>query len=112
MRQAKFKYNNKKTVIDGHTFDSKREAKRYEKLKDLQERGKITGLQLQKKYVLQDKYVKNGKGIRAIEYVVDFEYTDSEGNLVVEDCKGFRTPVYKLKKKMFEYRYPQTIIES
>lgn len=106
------KFKNKKVLLDGYTFDSKKEARRYVKLKELQGRGEISDLELQTRFTLQDKYVKNGKKIKAIEYVADFVYKDSEGNQIVEDCKGFRTPIYKLKKKIFEYRYPHTIKES
>jgi hypothetical protein len=98
------KYNARKTVIDGIKFDSKKEAARYCELKILLQAGEITDLELQPEYILQDAFIKNGKKYRAIKYRADFRYKDY-GKIVVEDVKGMRTPVYKIKKKMFEYRY-------
>lgn len=105
------KYYNKKTEVDGITFDSKLEAQRYRELKVLEKAGYIKDLKLQPKYELQPSYKKNGKTIRKIEYIADFSYFDNELNkLVVEDTKGFKTDVYRLKKKMFEYKYPELTI--
>ena len=91
------KYHNKKTVIDGITFDSGKEASRYCELKLLQKAGEIQGLQLQVPFVLMPK---NEKG-RAIKYIADFVYWDNKRNRkVIEDVKGVKTAVYKLKKRM------------
>jgi len=100
------KYGARKVKADGHTFDSWLEFSRYQVLKELQAAGKIKGLALQRRYELQPAFKKGAKTYRAIEYVADFEYQDAEGNLVVEDTKGFKTETFKLKHKMFEYRYP------
>ena len=100
------KYRNKKTIIDGITFDSKLEAKRYIQLKTLENANKIKNLELQPKFELQPSFKKNGKTYRNIVYKADFKYFDNElGKLVVEDTKGFKTKDYMLKKKMFEYKY-------
>ncbi len=102
------KYSNKKTVIDGVKFDSKAEARRYTELKLLEKAKEIKNLELQPKFLLQDKYQKNGKTIRAIYYVADFKYLDIRTNkIVIEDTKGFKTREYLLKKKIFEYKYPE-----
>lgn len=107
------KYKNKTVSYDGIMFDSKHEAKRYRELVLLLKGGKIKALELQKKFVLQPSYKKNGKSIREISYVADFVYFDTERNrVIVEDAKGYRTEVYKLKKKMFEYVYPELTIEE
>lgn len=100
------KYNAKKANVDGHKFDSKREAERYRELK-LLERGKeIRNLVLQPRFLLQDKFVdKHEKTHRKIEYVADFLYIDKDDNAIVEDVKGVLTDVYKLKKKMFLYLF-------
>lgn len=99
------KYSNKKMEIDGIKFDSKREALRYQQLKMLQKQGLIKELELQKEFELQPKFRKNGKAYRNITYRADFYYFDNElGKYIVEDTKGFRTEVYKLKKKLFEYK--------
>lgn len=108
------KYNNKKTIYNGIKFDSLIEMRRYAQLELLLKAGKISELELQKKYILLDKY-KNGdnKTIRKIEYIADFKYKDNIKNkIVVEDVKGIKTEVYKLKKKLFEsIYYPLTITE-
>lgn len=89
------KYKNKKTVIDGITFDSKREAARYGLLKALSEAGAIGGLRRQARYPLVVM------GVKICTYVADFVYIDFAAKKeVVEDCKGCRTAVYKLKKKL------------
>ena len=98
------KYKNKKVVIDNILFDSKKEANYYTKLKILKDAGKITDLELQKKFVLQDKFKLNGKTYRAITYVADFVYKDDKGMHVV-DTKGYRTQVYKIKKKLFVKKF-------
>ena len=107
------KYHSRKTTAYGITFDSKKEADRYCELRLLEMAGKIKELDLQVQFVLQPAFKKNGKTIRAITYVADFEYYDLEkGKYIVEDVKGYKTKEYLLKKKMFEYRYPnQTIVE-
>jgi hypothetical protein len=100
-------------IQDNITFSSKKEMVRYNELKQLLQLGQISDLILQPKFVLQDKFFDNtGKLHRAICYVADFQYK-LKGLDVVEDTKGFCTDVYKLKKKMFLYHYPQyTFIES
>lgn len=100
------KYRNKKTTIDGITFDSKLEGKRYMQLKQLQKAKFIKDLELQPEFELQPSFKKNGKTYRKITYKADFKYFDNElDKLVVEDTKGFKTRDYMLKKKMFEYKY-------
>ena len=100
------KYKNKKTVIDGITFDSKKEAKRYQELKILEKKGEIVDLELQPKYLLQDKFECQGVKHRAIYYIADFRYIDVEsGQLIVEDVKGLLTEVFKIKEKLLLYKY-------
>ena len=100
------KYHSKKTVIDGINFDSKKEAMRYQELKLLERAGKIRDLKLQPEYELIPKFKKNNKTYRKTIYKADFSYFDIEGNkYIIEDVKGFKTDVYKLKKKLFEYTY-------
>ena len=107
------KYGNEKKVVNGIKFDSKLEAKRYIQLKLLQRAGEIKNLRTQAEFVLQPSYKKNGKTIRAIKYVADFVYYDvREGKTIIEDTKGFKNDVYKLKKKIFEYKYPDLEIKE
>lgn len=104
--KPKNKYHAKKIVMAGRVYDSKKECLRAAELRLLQTCGAISDLQEQVRFVLQEPFVNNyGKKIRAIEYVADFTYTEN-GKQVVEDCKGVKTDVFKLKHKMFEKKYP------
>lgn len=105
------KYRNRKTTIDGITFDSKAEARRYAELKLLERAGEIKDLELQPKYRLLDGFKKNGKVYRPIDYIADFKYVDREGKTIVEDVKGKRTEVFNIKKKLFEKKYPELEIK-
>ena len=107
-KQTTSKYKNKKVVVDNILFDSKKEANYYTKLKILKDAGKITDLELQKKFILQDKFTLNGKTYRAITYIADFVYKDQEGQVHVVDVKSEATKkdkVYRLKKKMLAYKF-------
>lgn len=100
------KYGNRKTVIDGITFDSVKEASRYAELKLLQKAGEISDLELQSPFVLQPGFDHKGKKIQPIKYIADFTYLSGDGEQVVEDVKSPATrkdKVYQLKKKMMLY---------
>ena len=99
------KYYNKKIIIDGHEFPSKKEGNRYLELKLLQRAGEISNLELQPKFILQEKFKKKGKTYREISYIADFKYIE-KGQVIVEDVKGKETEVFKIKHKLFEYKYP------
>lgn len=102
------KYNAHKTVVDGTTFASKAEARRYCQLKDMETRGEIYSLGLQKRFPLWawDTTQRTPAGIKVCDYVADFVYyrkVDGEPTYVVEDAKGSAktiTPLFRLKKKM------------
>lgn len=101
------KYRAIKTEVDGITFDSKREANRYCELKLLEKAGEISHLELQPKFELQPAYKKDGKTVRAITYTADFIYHELGNNaVVVEDSKGYQTQQFLLRKKLFEFKYP------
>ena len=100
----KNKYNN--TKYNG--YDSKKEYYRNNELKLLQRAGEITSLQEQVTYELVPSQweVVDGKKRcveHAVKYIADFQYTDKAGNTVVEDTKGFKTEVYRIKKKLMLY---------
>lgn len=115
------KYNASKCVVDGITFDSRKEANRYCELKLLERGGVIKDLQMQVEFILipnqyrtEKRYGKNGRRLtdkqilleRKCSYIADFVYTLNEtGETVVEDAKGLRLDTYKLKKKLMLYRY-------
>lgn len=101
----KAKYGNKKVVIDGIKFDSKREAQRYGALQLMLKAGLISNLRLQVPYQI----TVNGK--KVCRYVADFVYSEN-GKEVVEDVKGMKTPVYNLKKKLMEAVFGVVIFES
>lgn len=101
------KYHAKRTTIDDITFASKKEAMRYRELKLLERAGEIENLQLQVPYILIDK----SKYGRAIKYVADFVYQE-KGKTIVEDSKGFKTDVYKLKKRLLAEKYNIEIKET
>lgn len=100
------KYGAKKTEVDGITFDSKSEAKRYQELKLLERGGAIQNLSLQPRFLLQEGFYDEweDKKVRAIEYVADFQY-DENGITIVEDVKGMKTSDYKIKRKLFIKKY-------
>lgn len=120
------KYKNKKYIIDGIEFASKKEASRYTELKLLEKAGKIKDLELQKTYELipaqyeesTEVYTKGAhKGEhkkvlleRACNYVADYVYIDCEtGKTVVEDVKGYRDggayALFSVKRKLMLYIY-------
>lgn len=106
------KYHNKKVIYDGYTFDSIKEKNYYIKLKLLEKAGKIKELELQKEYELQPSFRLNNKTSRRITYKADFKYISVEDDRIhIIDVKGFRTDVYRLKKKLFEYKYKIEIEE-
>lgn len=105
------KYHAKKTAVDGIEFDSAKEAKRYAKLRALEEAGKIQGLRLQVPFELVPSFECDGVKYRGMKYIADFVYY-RDGKQVVEDCKGFKTAEYKLKKKLMAYLNHINIEES
>jgi len=92
------KYNNKKIIYNGIKFDSKKEYQRYLELSLLERAGHIKDLRLQVKFELIPKC----KGERATTYIADFVYIEN-GQQVVEDVKGMKTEVYKIKKKLMNW---------
>jgi hypothetical protein len=107
------KYGNHKVTVDGLTFDSKREAKRFLELKILEKAGKISGLQRQKKFLLipaqyepettgpRGGKIKGKLLEREVAYYADFVYFDEEEkDFVIEDTKGVRTKDYIIKRKL------------
>lgn len=115
------KYGNTKITVDGIQFDSKREAARYQELKLLERAGVISLLQRQTKFqLIPDQHAPSNavytkgprKGQRKpgklleheCSYIADFCYIQN-GETVVEDAKGYRTEVYRIKKKLMLERY-------
>lgn len=96
MRRGASKYGNKRTKVGDLSFASQKEARRYCELRILQAAGEISNLELQPRFPLK----VFGKLITT--YVADYKYQTKDGTVVVEDAKGFKTDVYKIKAKLFE----------
>lgn len=95
-------------TVDGHLFASKAEAKRYSELKLLEKAGEIERLEVQRVFQLTVNYDPEWPEDADVigNYVADFAYYDTKTKqLVVEDVKGFRTPLYKWKKKHCELQF-------
>ena len=99
------KYGNKRTTVNGHSFASQREAGRYQELVLLLRGGYISDLRLQVRYPL------SVNGVKLCTYTCDFAYKEA-GVEIIEDAKGFRTPVYRLKRKLVEALYGVVIRET
>ena len=118
------KYRNKKITVGGETFDSMKELRRWRELKLLEKAGEITDLRRQVPFeIIPDQRepdtigprggIRKGRIIeRKAVYIADFVYRDQDGRQVVEDCKGFRTKDYLLKRKLVLFRYGIRILES
>lgn len=103
---GKSKYNNNKVKYQGITFDSKKEFEYYLILKDKEKRGLVFNIKRQVPLEIQPAFIdKTGVKHRAIIYKADFVYTDCvSGKERYIDVKGFKTDVYKLKKKLLAYK--------
>ena len=97
----KAKYNNHRTIINGFCFDSKLEGSFYRYLLST----KKFDIELQPRFLLQKRFVYNDRKIRPIEYVADFRLFYN-GNSIIIDAKGVETPEFKIKAKLFKYKYP------
>lgn len=104
-RQKKNKYNSKKTVVDGITFDSQGEAKRYGQLCILQRAGAI------KKLTAHPKFTLEVNGQKICSYIADFMYETSAGERIIEDFKGVRTKEFIIKKKMMAAIHGINVVE-
>lgn len=99
------KYRAQRTVVDGITFASKKEAARYGVLKTMEAAREIEGLTLQPTFDL----VVNG--VLVCRYKADFQYREG-GALFIEDVKGMKTPAYRLKKKLMKAIHNIDIFET
>lgn len=112
-KQTYNKYNNKKITRNGITYDSIKEANRHCELIWLEREGEVSQLQRQVKYELIPSQYENILSLngkykkvcteRACFYIADFVYLDKNGLTIVEDVKGIKTEVYKIKRKLMLY---------
>lgn len=107
------KYHAKKTKIGDITFDSKIEACFYNRLLWMMKANKIHKIVLQPVFVLQEEFfdAQNNKH-SAIKYRADFKVLFVNGCEKVYDTKGYKTEIYRIKKKLFIKRYPHIIFEE
>lgn len=94
------KYKAVRTEIDGHSFPSKAEAKRYTELKFLKLSGQIKDFELQPVFILH----------AGIKYIADFRVVYQDGHEEIEDVKGIETDVFRIKEKLFRADYPDVIL--
>ena len=111
------KYGNVRMKLDGHTFDSKKEAKRYQELCILEAAGEISDLEIHPRFTLQKSFRdREGNLEREISYTADFKYFDKGRNWwVVEDVKSpptRREPAYVMKRKLFKGKYGHIIFRE
>jgi len=109
---SKFKIDTSQKGKDRRTFqnilfDSEMELKFFrDYLLPLQEKGEIISIQIQPKFVLLDKFIKYGKVVLPIHYIGDFRVVYSSGEEIIYDVKGLPTEGARLKRKLFDQRYP------
>ena len=112
MKPCRSKYHSRKVTNDGETFDSVKEYRRWCELKLLERAGQINGLERQKQFELIPSQRMGGKVVeRACNYIADFTYWQDD-RFVVEDTKGFKTPEYRIKKKLLLYVHGIRIKET
>jgi hypothetical protein len=98
-----------KIVLDGHKFDSEIEARYYQQLKWLEANKQILFFRMQPWYLLQEAFNKDGRNFRKIEYAADFEIHHLDGSIEVIDVKNVETEAFKIKRKLFEKKYPHKL---
>ena len=121
------KIYHKKTEVDGIIFDSQTEAEYYQYLKEEMNMKRVRKFEMQKEFILQEKFLivdgekitesnkdfkklqkaNPGCTIQAIKYIADFVVNYSDGSVKVIDVKGQKTVDFKLKEKMFNFKYPE-----
>ena len=101
MASVRHKFNAKHTEIDGAKFSSKKESLRFIALQQLQKAGEIVFFLRQVPFHLAG----------GIKYVCDFVVFWANGSVTIEDVKGMKTDMYKVKKKLVENEFPITITE-
>lgn len=130
-KKSEGKIAHKKTIIDGITFDSKMESDFYVYLKAEQKAGRVLSFEMQPEFILQERFIiVEGKSIsdsnpdfdklkrkykapinRAIKYIADFLVVYADKSTKVIDVKGIKTADFKIKEKMFNFKYPDMNFE-
>ena len=101
------KYKNKITKIGDKTFHSAMESRYYRYLNKMIANGVVDSFQCQVPYVVADAFEKDDVGkFKAIRYIADFVVQYVDGHEEIIDVKGAVTDVFKIKRHLFEQRYP------
>ena len=108
---TKSKFHSIKAVIDGIEFDSLNESRYYIHVLEEVKAGNIKSFELQKAYEIVPAHIRRGKKIRKMEYLADFVCQMTDGTEKVIDVKGVETDVFKMKKKLVEYLYPNVEVQ-
>ncbi len=104
------KYHNKKIKTPDGVFDSQRELRDWNSLKEKEAKGEITQLQRQVSFDLIPTIKTIAGTLSKIRYIADFYYySNNLKQYVVVDSKGFRTDTYNLKKRLFILKYPEIL---
>lgn len=107
------KFNARKVALDGITFDSAKEAHRYQQLQLEVRHGTVSDLKLQVDFPIHSTR-PTGERVAVAKYVADFTYTrhyaDGDEEFIVEDAKGVQTPEFRLKKKLVEVEHGVEIL--
>lgn len=115
LKEVENKYHAKKKKVDGKTFASTKESKRYMELKALQRSGGISGLECQKAFELVPNFEYHGQKYRGVSWVADFYYCRADGQWIAEDVKSAITrqkPEYRIKMKLFMLKYPKILFNE
>jgi len=105
------KYHNETAIVEGQAFDSRREARRFQELRLLERGGEIADLQRQPEFPIHSPILSHAGEVIGLvvvaKYIADFQYRDLRraGAVVIEDAKGVRTPLYRLKKRLVVAQY-------
>lgn len=99
------RYNNTKVWYNGEQYDSKKEAAKAEWLDYQKSIGAIESWRPHPKFVVMPRFKKDGKLFRPILYIADFEVKYPDGRVEIIDIKGMKTEVFKLKMKLWNYKY-------
>ena len=105
------KYKSIKTEVNGIKFPSRLEAKYYQELLFLKKAGVVKDIKLQPRFLLQEKFRKDGKLYRPIFYVADFQVEYKDGHTEIVELKGMETQLWRVKQKLFEHKYPKLHIK-
>lgn len=105
------KYNNRKVVYNGHTYDSQKEADKAVELDFLKKNGHVLDWRPHPAFVVQPRFFYQGKIILPIRYIADFWVKYPDGHEEVIDTKGYKTADFLIKAKMWRYKYKDSGIK-